>query len=264
MSNPAQPSFVWQLYHHDLDPNASLFAVEKACEPVHIMLNEKTGHAMILNNHPGALEGAAKVVLYNLDGSRAFETNFTTQARPSSATDLGSISLPETLSPVYFAELTLADNNGASLSRNFYWRAREPHVDELGALNQMEPVRLEAETSRRAEDGNCIIDVTLRNAASHIALMTHLQLRRESSGARVLPVFYSDNYVSLAPGESSTITITAAEADLKGEKPLVTVDGWNVSVNTISSPDVALRLNANSQPENWPETGLPIVSSSAK
>ena len=34
MSHPAQPSFVWQLYHHDLEPNASLFAVKKACEMV--------------------------------------------------------------------------------------------------------------------------------------------------------------------------------------------------------------------------------------
>lgn len=38
--------------------------------------------------------------------------------------------------------------------------------------------------------------------------MAHLQLRRKSSGERVLPVFYSDNYVSLAPGESRTVTTT--------------------------------------------------------
>ena len=28
--------------------------------------------------------------------------------------------------------------------------------------------------------------------------MAHLQLRRQKSGERVLPVYYSDNYVSLA------------------------------------------------------------------
>jgi hypothetical protein len=32
MSNPAQPSFVWQLYHYDLEANSSLFAVKKAGE----------------------------------------------------------------------------------------------------------------------------------------------------------------------------------------------------------------------------------------
>jgi beta-mannosidase len=45
----------------------------------------------------------------------------------------------------------------------------------------------------------------------------------------VLPVFYSDNYVSLLPGERRTITIEAAAKDLGSDRPLVTVDGWNVS-----------------------------------
>src|SRR3569833_4723727 len=42
MSHPAQPSFVWQLYHYDLEPNASLFAAKKASEQVHVLFNEAT------------------------------------------------------------------------------------------------------------------------------------------------------------------------------------------------------------------------------
>ena len=34
MSNPAQPSFVWQLYHYDLEPNAALYGAKKAAETV--------------------------------------------------------------------------------------------------------------------------------------------------------------------------------------------------------------------------------------
>ncbi len=44
-------------------------------------------------------------------------------------------------------------------------------------------------------------------------------------------MFYSDNYVSLLPGESKTLTVEAAAADLDGEAPLLAVDGWNVTVN---------------------------------
>ena len=55
MSNPAQPSFVWQLYSWDLEPNASLFATRKACEPIHIMLNETNGHLQVINNTPDLL-----------------------------------------------------------------------------------------------------------------------------------------------------------------------------------------------------------------
>ena len=57
MSNPSQPSFVWQLYSWDLEPNASLFATRRACEPVHVQMNETDGHVLVVNNTPRALSG---------------------------------------------------------------------------------------------------------------------------------------------------------------------------------------------------------------
>ena len=62
MSNPAQPSFVWQLYSHDLEPNASLFAVRKACEPLHIQMNQNDFHVMVINSTPAAVEGLTATV----------------------------------------------------------------------------------------------------------------------------------------------------------------------------------------------------------
>ena len=84
------------------------------------------------------------------------------------------------------------------------------------------------------------LQVTLHNPTKNIALMAHVQLRRKS-GERVLPVFYSDNYVSLVPDETRTITIDAAESDFNGEKPLIVVDGWNVTVFPASFSGVADR-----------------------
>jgi beta-mannosidase len=52
----------------------------------------------------------------------------------------------------------------------------------------------------------------------------------------VLPVWYSDNYVSLLPGERRTITIEAAAADLGADHPLVMVDGWNVTTTARDIP----------------------------
>ena len=102
--------------------------------------------------------------------------------------------------------------------------------------------------------------VTLTNPGKAIALMTHLQLRRKTSGDRVLPVFYSDNYISLAPGETRTVTIDAALADLKGDTPLVVLDGWNVDVDPVTNPDCALAPNIEAQPSHWPATGLPMIA----
>ena len=70
MSHPAQPSFVWQLYSHDLEPNASLYGTRKACEPVHIQLNQSNWHLMVINNTAATLTGAkAQAAIYNLDGA---------------------------------------------------------------------------------------------------------------------------------------------------------------------------------------------------
>lgn len=259
MSNPAQPSFVWQIYHHDLEPNSALFAAREACEPVHIMMNEKTGNLMVINNHPQELSGAkAHITIYKLDSSVASEKDLDVKAAPSSATDLGPLALPENLSPVYFVKLQLHDAAGKLVSDNFYWHDQE-HPDDLQDLNKLPTVTLDATVARHDADGKCLLDVTLHNPGSQIAVMAHLQLRRQHSGERVLPVYYTDNYISLTPGESKTITIEAAASDLKHEKPLIAVDGWNIAVIPVSSHDAAVALNENAQVNHWPVTGLPIV-----
>src|SRR6202012_1844208 len=92
MSHPAQPSFVWQLYHYDLEPNASLFAVQKAFEPVHIQLNEQNGEIEVVNNLPSPLAGAqASVSIYNLDGSIASQQVLTAAVPPTAEAGLGNM-----------------------------------------------------------------------------------------------------------------------------------------------------------------------------
>jgi hypothetical protein len=259
MSNPAQPSFVWQLYHHDLEPNASLFAVKKACEPVHIQLNEKTWDVEVINNLPAPLSKArASLFIYNLDGSTVYQHEFEVEAPPTAETSLGAVEWPANLSAVHFIKLELHNAAGKLLSDNFYWRAGPKQPDDLQALADLPTVTLEAQVARHDDGGKCLLDLTLHNASSQIALMTHAQLRRNDSGERVLPVYYSDNYVSLIPGETRTISLEAAESDLKGQTPLIVLDGWNIAVKPNSSADAAVALNEDAQVSHWPVTGLPI------
>jgi len=185
------------------------------------------------------------------------------------AIDLGSLEVPSSVSPVYFVQLNLKDAGGKLLSDNFYWRALSNHHEDLTALDTLKTVNLEATATKQIDGGTVHITVTLHNPGAEVALMTHLQLRRgkpaisedplSNGTARVLPVYYSDNYVSLVPNESRTITIEAAEADLKGEAPWIVLDGWNVGVDATASP-VPVTLNENAQVSHWPVTGLPIVA----
>ena len=258
MSHPAQPSFVWQIYHYDLEPNAALFGTKKACEPVHIQLNDVgNGTVQVVNNLPTALAGAhARVVLYNLDGSSPYQYDYDVTAAPSAATGVGTVEWPAALSPVHFVKLELRDAGGKLLSDNFYWHATSPKVDDLTALNTLPKVTLEAEAVRRDVNGRIFLDVILKNPTSQVALMAHLQLHRGTSKERVLPAYCSDNYISLAPGEKKVVTIEAAASDLKGEKPLVLVDGWNIGVRPVSASGAEVALNENAQVDHWPKTGL--------
>jgi hypothetical protein len=51
----------------------------------------------------------------------------------------------------------------------------------------------------------------------------------------VLPVTYSDNDITLWPGESQTIQATYDPSALKGDSPQVSVSGWNVSAGSVHS-----------------------------
>jgi hypothetical protein len=109
-----------------------------------------------------------------------------------------------------------------------------------------------------------MVTVTLHNPSSNVALMTHLQLRRAHSEERVLPVFPSDNYVSLVGNETRTITLEAETGAFKGEDALVVVDGWNVTVGTASAPGVSIAPNIEAQPSHWPATGLPFQTTNLR
>jgi beta-galactosidase/beta-glucuronidase len=256
MSNPAQPSFVWQLYHYDLEPNASLFAVQKASELQHIQYNEATGDLQVINNLPTALTGAsAKLTIYNLDGSIARTQTYTVTAPAAAATNLGPVTFADTSTQLL--KLSLTDTTGKPLSDNLYWHASITHPDDLTALDNLPTATLTATISRKEVGTDTVLTVTLRNPTATPALMAHLQLHRLQTKDRVLPAFYSDNYVSLMPGESRTVTIAAARAQLKGEAALVLVDGWNVKVAPWIVVGAFLETNQNTQVDHWPKTGLP-------
>jgi beta-mannosidase len=258
MSAPCQPSFVWQLYSHDLEPNASLYGARHACEPIHIQLNQNNWHVMVINNTPVNLEGAtAKIVFCNLDGTRIDGPSLPVTARASAATDICELEFPKNLSATHFVKLTLTKAGGEVISENFYWRAQPEHEDDFQALNTLPEAKVEVQTVKKYFKGRCLLDVTLRNTAPVVALMTHLQLRQADAITRVLPVYYSDNYVSLLPGESRHLTIDAAVAQSGGD-PVLMVDGWNVTVDDAAPKAGSIRIALNGPAHVTSTTSAPV------
>ena len=272
MSHPAQPSFVWQLYHYDLDPNASLYGVRKASETQHVQLNQENQGIEIVNNSPQALISAnVAVTVYKLDGSVAAlpkdEAKLAVITVPGSTTVKAGVFSGSGLEGPHFIKLDLTDNGGKLLSTNLYWQnsgaSIVDHQDDFTELAGLATATLDVSAAEAVAGPDTVLTVTLKNPAAVVALLTHLQLHKKD-GTRVLPAFYSDNYVSLAPGESRTMTITAATTDIVGG-PVLLVDGFNVGVRETATR-VPVRLNENAQPMHWPTSGLvpPVAAAASK
>jgi hypothetical protein len=259
MSNPAQPSFVWQIYHYDLEPMSSFFAVKHAGELVHIQFNEQNGRLQVVNNLTTPVTATAHATVYNVAGKIDDEREFPVTAAPDAAADLGVLDLQSATSDVRFLRLELKDAQGKMLSQNFYWLGKNMASDDLTELNELPPVALDAKASVSDVGGRRTVTVTLHNPTISVALMAHIQLRRKS-GERVLPAFYSDNYVSLVPGEERMLTVEADATAFHGEDALIVVDGWNVGVKPATGVSVSVQTNVDAQPEHWPATGLPLAT----
>ena len=259
MSNPAQPSFVWQIYGYDLETFGSYFGTMHASEMVHIQFNQANDELQVIDNLPTPVSGAtAHVVIYNLDGTQAAQYDVPVNAAAEAATNLGEVKFPATLSPVHFIDLTLRDPSGKTISNNFYWRALPANLDDYQDLQTMPMVTLDMQAKEKNSGGERTITVTLHNPTQHIALMAHVQLRR-ASGERVLPVYYSDNYVSLVPDETRTIEIHAAASDFNGQNATIAVDGWNTTVAEGKSGGVTIEPNRDAQPDLQPATGFEVA-----
>jgi hypothetical protein len=54
-----------------------------------------------------------------------------------------------------------------------------------------------------------------------------------SEGEELLPCFWSGSYFTLAPAESTTVTVTSPSANLSKGMPVLKVSGWNVMAKEI-------------------------------
>jgi hypothetical protein len=75
------------------------------------------------------------------------------------------------------------------------------------------------------------VTVKINNSGPAPALMIKLTLKDAMTGARILPAYYSDNYVSLLSGEERIVTVNFPAGPAK---PAIGLRGWNVGTETVA------------------------------
>jgi exo-1,4-beta-D-glucosaminidase len=251
MLNNAWPSLHWHLYDYFLNPAGAYFGARVANEPVHIQYSYDT-RAIVLINHTLTSEHGLQAIVRvrNLDGSVPYERRLQHIDLAGNGTrQLATLPALAGLSRTYFIELELASANGKPISRNVYWLSTQ--TDELDWANSnwyLTPVTryadltalqsLPAATSEvratvrhEGEEDIATIALTVPPSSKAVALFQHVSVRRSAGGEPMLPILWSDNDVTLWPGES--LTLTAHFAAPAAAAPVVEVSGWNVPTRSV-------------------------------
>jgi len=103
---------------------------------------------------------------------------------------------------------------------------------DLTGLNDLPKVKLAITKTVHGIGADSTLTVVAENKGGGVAFMVHARLIRGKSGDDLTPIFWSDNYFSLLPGEKKTVTARFDSSDLHGATPELVVDGWNVEPAT--------------------------------
>lgn len=208
-----------QMYDWSLDVNASLYGTRKGCEPLHAYYNPVTRKAGLLNTTLKDYTDLSIVArIYNLEGKLLWEKETRASSKANTVQELLDIPVPEGIKGAYFLRLAL----NADVP-NIYWLTTEPK--DYTSLSQLPKSRPGIKTEIKKEGSNFVGTVRL-SADSQISFFNRIKVFDKETGKRILPVHYSDNYITLMPGDQQEISLEFP-ANLPEERIQIVVDSYN-------------------------------------
>ena len=208
-----------QMYDWSLDVNASLYGTRKGCEPLHAYYNPVTRKAGLLNTTLKDYTDLSIIArIYNLEGKLLWEKETRANSKANTVQELLDIPVPEGIQGAYFLRLAL----NADVP-NIYWLTTEPK--DYTSLSQLPKSRPDIKTDIKKEGSNFVGTVRL-SADSQISFFNRIKVFDKETGKRILPVHYSDNYITLMPGDQQEISLEFP-ANLPEERIQIVVDSYN-------------------------------------
>ena len=213
-----------QMYDWYLDVNASLYGTKKGCEPLHPFYNLVTKQVQLLNTTVEAVSNlTVKAEIFNREGKKLWEQSAQANAEASQVKDIFAVPVPSEVSGVYFLKLSLWNGQKTELTRNIYWLTTTSK--DYRTLHELPKSSPDIKTTF-TKDGNTYTGKTVFTADAHISFFNRIKLFDKQTGKRILPVHYSDNYITLMPGDQQTVTFSF-QSELPESQIEVVVEGFN-------------------------------------
>ena len=225
MTQPAWPSMMWQIMSHDYDTHAAFYGFKTAAEPVHVQMTLPDHRVQLVNNVPDGFDATVTARIVALGGATLGEKSAAVHAGGGVTTAV-PLDLSTELARDGAVVVALDARSGDTLlSHNIYWVARDDVAMRAFDAMPAQPVTVDVARGPGAA-GESRIVATLRNTGSAPALNVKLTLL-DDHGARILPAYYSDNYVSLLPGETRRVTVDYPASGHATAR--IALRGWNVA-----------------------------------
>jgi exo-1,4-beta-D-glucosaminidase len=217
--------------------------VKEANRPLHLIYGYDNHLISLVNstyNHYSALK--ARVQLYDLDSKLLSSEEQTMNIVANDSVPVLTIKTPSHVrGNLFFIRLTLRNENGELLDHNLYWLPTTPETHplnpgeaegDLTALNSLPKASIKMTSSWDASEKTETIH--LSNPGKTMAFFLSLKLTEGPEQTSILPVIWSDNDITLMPGEERTLTVRFPNTDLsevlpRHEAPEVHGIGYNVA-----------------------------------
>ncbi len=216
-----------QMYDYYLDPNAALYGLHHADEPLHVIYDPVGGMLMVANHtfqpyHDLMVQARA----YDMAGKDSTVLQWIIEISPTSVQKIESVR--KFLGPLFasqggFLSLRLINSSRKVLSDNLYWLPDS--TGNYSGLQQMKKADVNVE-ARRVSAGRIAVKIS-NPAGGPLAFFNRISLVDSTTHKRILPVFYTDNYVSVLPGEEKTVFIDYTR-EVNASDAEVSISGWNV------------------------------------
>ena len=231
MLNSAWPSFYWQTYDYYLVPTAGYFGIKKATKPVQLIYNYVDHKVYVVNETLNTVELNAKVRVYDASSALVNEAQTAVSAEPRAPK-----AVFEDVQGPCFVYLELLDADQNVVADNFYcipaegnefnWKKADWSFTPTSKYADMTFVSAlpQADVKVAVEVVDGTLKVTLTNASDVLAYQNVLKLK-DAKGGLLPSVLWSDNFFTLYPGQTKTITCPIPQG--AGEAELC-LEGWNI------------------------------------